>query len=51
VTYTPNPTFTGIDTFSYFVSDGHGGTTAGSVAVTVGGQPGSQTINLPLVRR
>jgi hypothetical protein len=51
VTYTPNVGFAGQDSFSYFVSDGHGNTTAGSVTVTVGGQPGSNTIYLPLVRR
>jgi hypothetical protein len=43
--------FTGIDSFSYFVSDGRGGTSAGSVTVIVGGQPGSKTLYLPLVRR
>jgi hypothetical protein len=55
VTYTPNVGFAGQDSFSYFVSDGHGNTTAGSVTVTVtvtgGGQPASNTIYLPLVRR
>jgi hypothetical protein len=40
VTYTPNPTFTGVDTFSYFVSDGKGGTAANSVTVTVNGPGG-----------
>ncbi len=40
VTYTPNPTFVGSDSFSYFVSDGKGGTAAGSVTVTVNGASG-----------
>lgn len=40
VTYTPNPTFVGTDSFSYFVSDGKGGTAAGSVMVTVNGANG-----------
>ncbi len=35
VTYTPNLDFNGIDTFTYTVSDGHGGTATGEVAVTV----------------
>ena len=38
VTYTPKAGFAGQDSFSYFVSDGHGNTTAGSVTVIVGGQ-------------
>src|SRR5262245_33640501 len=40
VTYTPNVGFAGQDSFSYFISDGHGHTTAGSVTVVVGGQLG-----------
>jgi Bacterial Ig domain len=51
VTYTPNVGFAGQDSFSYFVSDGHGHTTAGSVTVTVGGQLRGYVIYLPLVRR
>jgi hypothetical protein len=51
VTYTPNAGFAGQDNFSYFVSDGRGNTTAGSVTVTVGDQLGSNTIYLPLARR
>jgi hypothetical protein len=46
--------FTGQDSFSYFVSDGQGHTTAGSVTVNVGGSggpPGSNKIYLPLVRK
>lgn len=49
VTYTPTAGFAGEDSFSYFVTDGHGNTTAGSVTVTVGDQP--NTIFLPLARR
>ena len=33
--YTPNTNFNGVDTISYTVSDGRGGTAAGSVDVTV----------------
>ncbi len=35
LTYTPNANFNGSDTISYTVSDGNGGTSVGSVAVTV----------------
>ncbi|WP_406695549.1 cellulose binding domain-containing protein [Singulisphaera sp. Ch08] len=35
LTYTPKPGFTGLDSFSYIVSDGRGGTDTASVAVTV----------------
>ncbi|WP_263146729.1 Ig-like domain-containing protein [Pseudomonas sp. RIT-PI-AD] len=35
VTYTPNPVFNGTDTLTYSVSDGAGGTVAGSVTITV----------------
>jgi Bacterial Ig domain len=51
VTYTPNVGFAGQDSFSYFVSDGHGNTTAGSVTVIVGGQLRGHVVYLPLVRR
>lgn len=40
VIYTPNATFVGNDNFSYFVSDGKGGTATGSVTVTVNGPGG-----------
>jgi len=40
VTYTPNANFVGNDSFSYFVSDGKGGTAAGSVTITVNGLGG-----------
>lgn len=46
ITHTPNPTFAGMDTFSYFVSNGVGGTAVGSVTITVRGP-----VYVPLVRR
>lgn len=51
VTYRSNPTFNGVDTFTYFVSDGKGGTAANSVTVTVSGEPGSYMVYLPLIER
>ncbi|MCX6047968.1 MAG: cadherin-like domain-containing protein [Chloroflexi bacterium] len=41
VTYTPNTNFVGNDNFSYFVSDGKGGTATGSVSITVNGPGGT----------
>lgn len=41
VIYTPNAGFNGTDTFSYVVSDGKGGTSTGSVTVTVNGPDGT----------
>ena len=35
VTYTPDPEFHGVDTFTYTVSDGRGGTSTATVTVTV----------------
>ncbi|MBU0595117.1 tandem-95 repeat protein, partial [Candidatus Bipolaricaulota bacterium] len=35
VTYTPDPDFNGIDTFTYGISDGNGGIASATVAVTV----------------
>lgn len=51
VTYRSNPTFNGVDTFSYFVSDGKGGTAANSVTVTVSGETTNYMIYLPLAVR
>ncbi len=35
ITYTPPPDFTGTDTFTYTVNDGHGGVDTGTVEITV----------------
>ena len=35
ITYTPNVGFSGVDTFTYTISDGHGGTSVALVTVTV----------------
>jgi hypothetical protein len=51
VTYRSNPSFRGVDTFTYFVSDSKGGTAANSVTVTVSGEPGNYLIYLPLIVR
>ena len=51
VTYRSNPTFRGVDTFSYFVSDGKDGVAANSVTVTVSGEATNYSIYLPLVVR
>jgi hypothetical protein len=39
LTYTPDPAFTGPDTFDYVVSDGQGGSDTATVAVTVNAPP------------
>jgi autotransporter-associated beta strand protein len=43
VTYTPGPGFVGSESFSYTLSDGHGGTAGGTVSVTVA--PSSEGFN------
>jgi large repetitive protein len=35
ITYVPNPNFNGIDSVTYTISDGHGGTSTASVLITV----------------
>ncbi|MCE9560704.1 MAG: cellulose binding domain-containing protein [Planctomycetes bacterium] len=35
ITYTPTTGYTGLDTFTYSISDGRGGTASGSVTVTI----------------
>jgi len=37
--YLPAPDFVGVDTFTYTVSDGNGGTDTATVRITVGGDP------------
>jgi hypothetical protein len=44
IVYTPQPTFSGTDTFSYTVGNGHGGTATATVTVTV------QPPGAPIVR-
>ena len=46
-TYTPAAGFSGVDTFTYTASDGHGGQMDGQVTVTVG--VGDTTVNAPPV--
>lgn len=43
LSYTAPTGYNGVDTFNYIISDGHGGTATGAVALTVG-----STTNLPL---
>ena len=51
VTYTPDPGFFGVDTFTYSVSDGQGGSASATVTVTVSGStpafflPGSLSVS------
>jgi len=44
VTYTPSAAFMGTDTFSYSISDGHGGTSSATVLVGVGEFPKGLTL-------
>jgi len=46
VTYTPDPGFFGVDTFTYSVSDGQGGSASATVTVTVSGVAGAQPDNV-----
>ena len=45
VTYTPAANYTGSDSFTYSISDGHGGTASAMVAVTVTGGGGPVAAN------
>ncbi|MEW8506355.1 MAG: retention module-containing protein, partial [Candidatus Thiodiazotropha sp.] len=45
--YTPNPGFTGSDSFSYTITDGNGGADTANVTVTVAG-PGSGNNSVPV---
>lgn len=52
ITYTPAPGFSGLDSFTYFIGDGKGATTAGTVTITVSATGGpSNALYLPLIRR
>lgn len=51
ISYTPNPGFAGVDSFTYIVSDGKGGTATATVTVTVSEQSNSAKIYLPVVQR
>lgn len=39
IKYTPDPSFSGNDSFTYYVSDGKGGTTSATVSITVNAMP------------
>ncbi|NKL10303.1 DUF4082 domain-containing protein [Rhizobium leguminosarum] len=43
VIFTPNSGYTGVASFSYSISDGHGGTASATVSLTVNSQPGGGT--------
>ncbi|MBW9055648.1 DUF4082 domain-containing protein [Rhizobium mesosinicum] len=43
VTFTPNAGYTGVASFTYSISDGHGGTSSATVNLTVNSQPGGGT--------
>jgi cyclophilin family peptidyl-prolyl cis-trans isomerase len=46
-TYTPTTNFSGSDTFTYTVNDGHGGTATGTVSVTVNSVNDAPTVDAP----
>jgi hypothetical protein len=41
ITYTPNPNFVGVDSFTYTILDGRGGAATATITVTVSGPDGS----------
>jgi Big-like domain-containing protein len=49
MTYTPNPTFLGTETFSYAVTDATGASTPAAVAVAVGRNPVTDVVTLNTV--
>ena len=51
ILYTPNANFSGADSFTYIVSDGHGNTARGTVTVTVNGAGRGAMIYLPVIQR
>jgi VCBS repeat-containing protein len=44
--YTPNPGYTGTDTFTYTISDGRGGTDTATVTVSIGNAPVTPTVSV-----
>jgi large repetitive protein len=51
MTYTPSANFNGIDTITYVISDGNGGTSTASVEVTVAAVNDAPTVGAALVNR
>ncbi len=51
ITYTPNSDASGIDSFTYRISDGNGGTNTASVDIVISDQTGEVTVTGPEVYR